>query len=1289
MRHLRHLSFCILHSAFCIALATASVSASAGFVEYVQVAFSNPGDGQLPLSTGWNYTKTSRLWVDFALTSTADAMKQYRIAQSSDGYAAAYVNGSKQYAFNCSDDGLWQTTKKTITTTRYVTLMDNARNVWSMTNVTSGALFTSASVTSGKKDYTKNGVIYLGGNNSATAGGCRYYGFKGWDGDEQKVELIPCEVDGQPGFLDLLSGAYRFPTAIDGYTWTAGPAPAQAGGTLLVRDNLGEIGSPTPTYGASFIAQGTPVACSAPATVNMTGTNYVCNGYTLISYDFDTGKPTTNSSSSTSFTYTHSGYASLTWDWEFTGIDSHTTTFSCNDSSLGTISTTGGSYSVGDLVTVTAKAEYYSRFIGWTGNLPAGVDASSPQISFLADTSDHVLTANFERLGESAINVAALVQDDSGEGWTFDGTNLVLSTPRQYVAYGTRTEMSIRADADCTLVASNLSVSAVGLTKAGLDCNYHEVSLQLWSDNGFNNTFRGGTHGAGIAVVAASTEAALTISNLNETATLTATGGTSSGGTAGIGGGNQQKGGTIIIRGGTISATAGTPGGNTGGAGIGGGYGYGATAVIISGGTVTATPATCASGIGAGRNGSCGYVEISGGTVTAKGAAYAAGIGIGYTGKSSGPIVISGGNVTVPSGGAVGIGGGTANVRITGGTVTATGSSYGIGGGGGSIAIGGGRVTATGTAANSSTGIGGTSIAVAISGGTIKATGKYQGIGRTSTGTAGTVTITGGTIVQSPRLATPVPLPTDGTDQVFELTIPGFTPNAAAQVTGLPNNYGLNDVYADADGQIYVYLPNGSGNFNVEGTAYCYAISDAAATAFLASETFDIAFVNANPDKGTLSTPGGSYPGGTRVTVVATPLSEAFVFDKWIGNLPDGVSARSPEISFLTGDGDVTLTAHFVDAIRVNGRSVGYGSGEGWTYADDRLTLLSAGPFVIHGTSTYSRIFVDADCTIVASNLYVSAEEFATPALDCNFHDVALALWSDAPYRNCFYGGPNKAGIAVVSTNIANAAGGAKLTVTALNDAAALYVVGGTYSSGNTSAAAGIGGGANQHAGTIDIRGGTITANAGSQSGNAGSAGIGGGYTGSYHAISISGGTVSATASKEGAAIGTGRSGAKGGVIAISGGRITTSIPASSAYTIGGGYQSSGGTILISGGTVSANAGIGGPSAGAVLTITGGSISQAEKNNPAPTDGSQRVYRVTTTVLDGAAPVRNTKVTVRGPRGYGVNDIYTDANGKLYFYLPNGTRRFYVGDQRYQYTVADAAATAVPISANQTILLLQ
>lgn len=892
---------------------------------------------------------------------------------------------------------------------------------------------------------------------------------------------------------------------------------------------------------------------------------------------------------------------------------------------------------------------------------------------------------------DTAIDVAALAIGDSGEGWTFDGTNLVLSTERQYVAYGTRTLMTIRADADCTLVASNLSVSAVGLAKAGLDCNFHEVSLLLWSDGSFKNTFLGGTKCAGISVLADSTGktgATLTISNLNETAVLNVTGGINSGssGAAGIGGGDRQKGGTIIIRGGIINATAGTQSGNCGGAGIGGGYKSGVISVIISGGTITATAAKEGAGIGAGRDGSNGYVEILGGTVTAKGHTAGAGIGGGYTG-SGGTTVISGGTVTATSGTSAGIGSGTSTIRISGGTVSASGGNFGIGGTGGTIAISGGRVTATAGTANTSTGIGGTSIAISISGGTIKATGKYQGIGRNSTGNAGSLTITGGTITQNPKLATPVPFPTDGSSQVYMLTIPGLTPNGLAQVTGLPNNYGLKDVFADANGQIYIYVPNGSGNIEVDGIPYNYTINGAASKAFLASARFNITIINANPDKGMLNTAGGVYQGGKLVSVVATPHSTDSVFDKWTGNLPSGVNARSPEISFLTGEGDVTLTAHFVDPIYVNGRSVCHGSGEGWIYENNRLTLSSAGPFVIHGTSTYSRIFVDADCTIIASNLYVSAQELANPALECNFHDVALNLWSDAPYRNAFYGGANKAGISVVSTNIARADCGARLTIAALNPSAALYVSGGPFTSGNTSASAGIGGSVGKDAGSIDIRGGTITVKAGSQDGNAGAAAIGGAYNKSYHSISISGGIISATGSKEGAAIGTGRKGAKGGVIAISGGKITSST-SGGAYTIGGGYQSSGGTILISGGTISANAGIGAPSSGAVVKITGGTI-WYDKFNPSPTDGSQRVYRVTTTVLNGTTPVKNAKVSVRVLRNYGVKDIYTDANGKLYFYLPNGSRRFRVNDKRYQYTVNSAATTAAQFFEWPTILSLE
>ena len=83
--------------------------------------------------------------------------------------------------------------------------------------------------------------------------------------------------------------------------------------------------------------------------------------------------------------------------------------------------------------------------------------------------------------------------------------------------------------------------------------------------------------------------------------------------------------GTIVIEGGTITAT-----GGANAAGIGCGNGSDCDGVTIKGGTVTATGGTTAAGIGSAQTeSSCGDILISGGTVTATGGDYAAGVGTG------------------------------------------------------------------------------------------------------------------------------------------------------------------------------------------------------------------------------------------------------------------------------------------------------------------------------------------------------------------------------------------------------------------------------------------------------------------------------------------------------------------------------------------------------------------------------------------------------------------------------------------------------------------------------------
>ena len=131
----------------------------------------------------------------------------------------------------------------------------------------------------------------------------------------------------------------------------------------------------------------------------------------------------------------------------------------------------------------------------------------------------------------------------------------------------------------------------------------------------------------------------------------------SSSNAAGIGGGNDDDCGNIIIEGGDITAT-----GAGYSAGFGGGYRHSCGTIEIRGGNVTATGGFGA-GIGSGNNGSCGAITISGGNVTATGGD-GAGIGSGYASNGStstcGAITISGGIVTATGGFGAGIGSGWA-----------------------------------------------------------------------------------------------------------------------------------------------------------------------------------------------------------------------------------------------------------------------------------------------------------------------------------------------------------------------------------------------------------------------------------------------------------------------------------------------------------------------------------------------------------------------------------------------------------------------------------------------------
>jgi len=350
------------------------------------------------------------------------------------------------------------------------------------------------------------------------------------------------------------------------------------------------------------------------------------------------------------------------------------------------------------------------------------------------------------------------------------------------------------------------------------------ANVTLYIPNAITATFTNGSSGAGIRVESGAT---LTIEGPgslvakggsdgagigggnNETVgniiinggTITATGGTNGG--AGIGGGKGAAGGTITINGGSITATGGATTDTVGGAGIGGGNNGSGGNITINNGTVTAyggvtsLSGTKGAGIGGGNNGAGGNITINGGTVIANGSKQGAGIG-GGAGAAGGIIKISSGQVTATAGNyGAGIGGGNkgagGTITISDGTVKATGGNNGgagIGGGGnndnpsvggqvskgGDITITGGKVTAL--SIKGSAGIGGGYLSdggkITISGGDInaKSTAGGAGIGAGGQSQCGAIKISGGTILA------------EGTGQVSGIGNPSGISGGTIDITG-------------------------------------------------------------------------------------------------------------------------------------------------------------------------------------------------------------------------------------------------------------------------------------------------------------------------------------------------------------------------------------------------------------------------------------------------------------------------------------------------------------------------
>ena len=236
-----------------------------------------------------------------------------------------------------------------------------------------------------------------------------------------------------------------------------------------------------------------------------------------------------------------------------------------------------------------------------------------------------------------------------------------------------------------------------------------------------------------------------------------------------------------------------------------------------------------------------------------------------------------------------------------------------------------------------------------------------------------------------------------------------------------------------------------------------------------------------------------------------------------------------------------------------------------------------------------------------------------------------------------------------------------------------ITISGGTVTATGGECGAGVGSGYYESASNITISGGTIIAKGGYNG-----AGIGGGKNGAGSNIGISGGTVTATGGAYGAGIGGGYCGV-GSNITITGG-IITATGGSCGAGIGGGDSRDGNDISISGGTVTATgrgtkSDIGGGTGGSTgtVTINGGSVKTTNGALTGVTNGTDTVYYTEVDLSEeyGAEAA----VTDVGETAYGMKDVMTDADGKIYMYLPadeNGTTIVF-GTHFYSGTVSAEA----------------
>ena len=720
------------------------------------------------------------------------------------------------------------------------------------------------------------------------------------------------------------------------------------------------------------------------------------------------------------------------------------------------------------------------------------------------------------------------------------------------------------------------------------------------------------------------------------------------------------------------------------GIGLSKGVGGNSASLAVTSGEIVTTGGAGAAGIGGARGQEGFNVLVHGGTVTATGGEHGAGIGGGYSAGSGGSMVVTNGVVTAIGGDkAAGIGGGwrgKAGVyRQFGGTVVARGADLGAD-------IGQGRE-----------GYFDSSCYVRIYGGSLNSASDR--------------------ITQQAQNMTGSP--------VYCVTIQTSRPNFdVGAVMADYHGYLLTGVKTDDEGKIYIWLPNGTYYINLGGVPYRAVVDNADAEA----EPWSVGvFVNGE-DVALRSGEGWTYDverHALSVTgdgcVVSGTNTAGEVFIDCSNDVAVTVSNLVLTTS-LTNGAPIQIASNVAVRVALMGENALASSWSGTPAISvpfsATLTITNIDSYVAvpdldnvkHYTNTVESIEEEDDGhggVVVVTN-YVDIVTVVT-----NYDNVLTVpvLTAKGAYEAAAIGGGylQSCGTIEIAGGVINATGGTagagigsgsfneSLSRSEMAEQGTVKISGGKVKATGGLYAAGIGGGNRHTGGAIAVSGGEVEAY-----GDENGAGIGGGYRAHGHEVAISGGKVAAHGGKSAAGIGNGFSNAltdgSPARVSISGGQVTAT-GGESAPGIGAGYwDPQCAEVDITGGTVAATGG--GSTSGrdgpddiglsgftgyssptkqfCPLTIKGASVhatrrtASNESVEPAPSNGTARVWCVTV-----ETPKTNEMVSVEYLSGFGEgSEIYADADGRIYLWLPNGTHIFYVGGLPFTATVNNADTTA-------------